>query len=381
MHPRSCPTGPLLLSLLLAASAAVPASAAAATATATRQRSTSTSSTKTTTATPCVATHASTGAFFDLRPDIAVAAKEGEKHHRGVPLEDYTYRKPTEWPHNFTMNICAPVVKPVTDVVGLDEALWQNVSAYYEDGGKIYSLGQLNTTLVPRGSQLVLRYSGGSPCAVNKKSTRRAVHEGAAYRYHSYDDEEEEENRSASKGKGKDKEDDDDADHDGDRKGDATAAPRRKSAIISFRCDRDPASTGAKLSFHETDEDECTYVFSILSQHACAKTEPHKPGSVGPGSVFAIIFFVAVLVYILGGVMYQRTVAHARGWRQLPNYSLWAGIFSFFQDFLIIIFSSCIRLLPRRRGYHTVSGSPSGRNRSRDDENRLIDQLDEEWDD
>lgn len=29
--------------------------------------------------------------------------------------------------------------------------------------------------------------------------------------------------------------------------------------------------------------------------------------------------------------MYQRSVAHARGWRQLPNYSLWAGIGSFFQ--------------------------------------------------
>jgi cation-dependent mannose-6-phosphate receptor len=36
-----------------------------------------------------------------------------------------------------------------------------------------------------------------------------------------------------------------------------------------------------------------------------------------------------VLVYLVGGVFYQRTVAHARGWRQLPNYSLWAGIWSF----------------------------------------------------
>lgn len=63
--------------------------------------------------------------------------------------------------------------------------------------------------------------------------------------------------------------------------------------------------------------------------HACSIAEPHKPGSVGPGSVFAIIFFIAVLVYVVGGVFYQRTVAHARGWRQLPNYSLWAGIWSF----------------------------------------------------
>ena len=110
-----------------------------------------------------------------------------------------------------------------------------------------------------------------------------------------------------------------------------TSSTRRKSAIISFRCDRDAASPGARFSFLEADEDECTYMFSVLSQHACAKTDSHKPGSVGPGSVFAIIFFVAVLVYLIGGVFYQRTVTNARGWRQLPNYSLWAGIWSFIQ--------------------------------------------------
>jgi cation-dependent mannose-6-phosphate receptor len=118
---------------------------------------------------------------------------------------------------------------------------------------------------------------------------------------------------------------------------DASTVVRRKSAIISFRCDRDPANTVAKLSFLEVDEDECTYVFSILSQHACAKTEPHKPGSVGPGSVFAIIFFVAVIVYIVGGIFYQRTVAHARGWRQLPNYSLWASIWGVIEVCTLIL--------------------------------------------
>lgn len=177
---------------------------------------------------------------------------------------------------------------------------------------------QLNTTLVPRGTQLVLRYSGGSPCAVAKGKDRRQVHSGASY---------------------KDKDHDDDADAGKSRSGayDLAATDRddtvtrRKSAIISFRCDRDPGNTQARLSFIEVDEDECTYVFSVMSQHACAKTEPHKPGSVGPGGVFAIIFFVAVAVYLVGGVFYQRTVTHARGWRQLPNYSLWAGIWGFIQ--------------------------------------------------
>lgn len=104
-------------------------------------KATPVSSTKTAVATPCVATHSTTGSFFDLRPDIAAAVKEGEKHHKGVPTEDYTWAKPAEWPSNFTMNICAPVVEGVADVVGVDKKLWQNISAYYEADDKIYSLG------------------------------------------------------------------------------------------------------------------------------------------------------------------------------------------------------------------------------------------------
>ena len=51
--------------------------------------------------------------------------------------------------------------------------------------------------------------------------------------------------------------------------------------------------------------------------------------SLGPGGVFGVILLIAAAVYLLGGIAYQRTVMHQRGWRQLPNYNLWAGIFGF----------------------------------------------------
>jgi cation-dependent mannose-6-phosphate receptor len=105
---------------------------------------------------------------------------------------------------------------------------------------------------------------------------------------------------------------------------------RHKSATFAFLCDRDPGSTEATVSFVGA-VDECAYFFKVRSQHACAGVEPHKPGSVGPGGVFVIILVVALLVYFVGGVFYQRTVSHARGWRQLPNYSFWSGIWSFLQ--------------------------------------------------
>lgn len=103
-------------------------------------------------------------------------------------------------------------------------------------------------------------------------------------------------------------------------------AARRKSTTISFLCDHDPIDVRAAVHFVGADPDECAYFFEVRSQHACAGAEPHQPGSVGPGGVFALILLIALVVYFAGGVFYQRTVAHARGWRQLPNHTLWYGI-------------------------------------------------------
>ena len=96
--------------------------------------------------------------------------------------------------------------------------------------------------------------------------------------------------------------------------------------------------------------------------------------------VYSLIIFLAV--YLLGGIAYQRTVMHQRGWRQIPNYTVWASIGSLLKDIVVILTSSCSRLLPRRQGYNQLPTSGRGGRGSRaDDENRLIDQLDEEWDD
>lgn len=135
----------------------------------------------------------------------------------------------------------------------------------------------------------------------------------------------------------------DDDDEDDVQKG----STRRKSSIISFHCDKDPLATQATLSFVGTDPEECSYHFEVLSKAACITAEPAKQ-SVGPGAVFAIIGVIAILVYFLGGVFYQRNVAHARGWRQLPNYSMWAGIGSFIKvSWHTCLMRSRHRIVPR----------------------------------
>jgi cation-dependent mannose-6-phosphate receptor len=215
---------------------------------------------------------------------------------------------------------------------------------------------QQSMDLVSRGRKLVLQYVDGSPCddksrkddddhdhdkkdTKAKKSTlsrrfdsdKSASHELATQSYSDLNDDPETEAADYEP-----------ADRYSDSRGPAStssgtyasalksAAPkgaRRKSTTISFHCDRDPSLKQAAVSFVGT-PDSCAYFFEVRSQHAYARAEPDKPGSVGPGGVFTLILSIAAIVYVLGGVFYNRTVTHARGWRQLPNYSLWAGIWN-----------------------------------------------------
>jgi cation-dependent mannose-6-phosphate receptor len=174
---------------------------------------------------------------------------------------------------NFTVNFCAPVVENLTDVVGIEESRWQNVSAFYEKEGKTYSIGSESSLPVFRGRKLVLNYTDGSPCYAQKNQTE-VLH--------------------------------------------------RKSSIFSFLCERDPTSPDVSISFVGASNDECAYFFEVRTAAACGGVSD-TPQTLGPAGVFGVIAFIALLVYLVGGCVYNRTVMHARGWRQVPNYPLWAG--------------------------------------------------------
>lgn len=205
---------------------------------------------------------------------------------------------------------------------GLFSWVWiLDMEVFLGEGGADFWDRLQSGDLVPRGRKLVLQYKGGSPCGSSEKpkDKRAPVYQRGRYKYHG--DQKKEGHKSKRASEDEDKEEKNEKEKEKDNL-------RRKSATISFLCDHDPDTVTA-FSFVGTDPDECAYFFEVRSQHACAGAEPHKKGSVGPGSVFAILSVIAFLVYVVGGVFYQRTVAHARGWRQLPNYSLWAGIWSF----------------------------------------------------
>ncbi|KAL2014708.1 hypothetical protein VTN00DRAFT_2233 [Thermoascus crustaceus] len=324
---------------------------------------------------PCTVRSPTTGLYFDLNA-ISLSPpglNDGRKTRKDVRTESW-HAKGHDYPANFTVNICAPVIEEVTDVVGVEQSRWKNVSAYYELEGNIYSIGEQASQPIFRGRKLVLNYTNGSPCpsssGMSSLDPRKVLDGHEDNNYDILD-------RNNS---------------------------RTKSTIMSFLCDRDPMAPPATVSFVGT-MDSCTYFFEVRSPAACGGVAAAPGAGLGPAGVFGVIALIAIAAYLVGGCAYQRTVMHQRGWRQCPNYSLWAGIFGFIKDMTIILFSSLTRCLRldrlsiRRRVYSRaditaggvagarggIIGAIGGRGgqgtRDVDAENRLIDQLDEEWDD
>ncbi|KAG9244126.1 mannose-6-phosphate receptor binding domain-containing protein [Calycina marina] len=246
---------------------------------------------------PCTV-GSTTGSFYDLR-SLSITPPAGDKKPGKNDKMDSWHARGWDYKSNFTLNICAPVIETLDDIVGIDKEHRANVSAFYKYRSETYSLGQMSSNLTLRGRRIVLQYSNGSPCG--KDETKRMVRKDNS----TWDDDSPDISPRAY-----------------------IEGSRRKSAIISFHCDKDPLATTALATFVGVDPDECAYSFEVLSTAACVAAQPAQQG-VGPAAVFAIIGVIAILVYFLGGVFYQRNVAHARGWRQLPNYSMWAGIGSF----------------------------------------------------
>jgi cation-dependent mannose-6-phosphate receptor len=247
---------------------------------------------------PCVARSPATGLYYDLNA-ISVShpdTSDGKKSSKNAPKESW-HAKGHDYSANFTLNICAPVVEDIKDVVGVERDRWKNISAYYEKEGKIYSIGEQAAQPFFRGRKLVLNYTNGSPCP-------------------------------------------------GEQIGHSS---RNKSTIMSFLCDRDAPSHQAIASFVGT-MDQCTYFFEVRSSAACGSIGHANGEGLGPAGVFGVIALVAVAAYLVGGCAYQRTVMHQRGWRQCPNYSLWAGIFDFVKVSVLALIPFRSSRIRSRRG-------------------------------
>ncbi|KAL8682319.1 MAG: hypothetical protein Q9186_001595 [Xanthomendoza sp. 1 TL-2023] len=324
---------------------------------------------------PCTIYQPTTNAYYDISPIGVQPLIDHKKAHKDDRTESW-HARGYDIGTNFTLNFCAPVIETIEEAVGIKADLLKNISAFYEWKGKKYSIGQVSTELVFRGRELSLNYTNGSPCDSPSTHDRRKL---------KHDDDKDDDEDDDKKKDDKKKDDDDDNDDKKSHKGksskdDEDDHVRRKSTLISLACDQNLPLGKAHVSFIGTSPDQCTYFFRAKTMAACGGVK-EPPTGLGAGGVFFVIFLIFLAVYLLGGIAYQRTVQHQRGWRQLPNYNVWASIFSVIRDIFIILTSSCGRLLPRRQGYNQLPSNGRGRGSRAEDENRLIDQLDDEWDD
>ncbi|KAK5725892.1 Cation-independent mannose-6-phosphate receptor CI-MPR [Elasticomyces elasticus] len=329
---------------------------------------------------PCTIRSPSTHAFFDLNPlHIPPPELSTSKHPRNHSWNTTGY----DAGYNFTLNFCGGVIEDLEakgGVVGVEKGEWRNVSAFYEEDGKVFSIGRQNGEPVLRGRKLVVEYTGGSPCG--EDVGKRAVDGRAILDDDDDDDDDEDDDDEKKKPKKGSK----------NKNEDEKKRPiRRKNTLISFLCSHDPTAPLLALSYIGSSPDTCTYFFEARSSAGCGGIETAKQ-TLSPSGVFGVIVAIAIAVYIVGGCVYGRVVGQQRGWRQLPNYGLWAGIGGFVRDIFIILTSSCARFMPSRQGYQRVNGGLNGnvgsrrgiargRGDSSDAENRLIDELNEEWDD
>jgi cation-dependent mannose-6-phosphate receptor len=167
-----------------------------------------------------------------------------------------------------------------------------------------------NSEPIFRGKKLILNYTGGSLCPPT--SSKRSIDLDPREIIGDDDDDDNKKHKDKDANK---------------KKPSSDKSERRKTTIISLLCESDPLGRSS-ISFVAA-VDDCTYFFEGRSRHACGIVHADTQ-TLSPGGVFGVIAFIAVGVYFVGGCVYQRTVMHQRGWRQLPNYGMWAGIWRFF---------------------------------------------------
>lgn len=184
-----------------------------------------------TTPVPCTVANALTGNFYDLRPLIR--------------QDDYWRIRGFDYGHNFTMSICSAVENA-------EGASDKTAAFYYDDSGRLVSLGKPSSDVYFRGKNLVLEYKNGSRCM------------GPS--------------------------------------GEPT--PFRKSATLVFKCDRNvhAIQREAYISYIASQND-CSFFFNVYTPYACPQVD--KNTTMSPVALFLIIGVVAALVYFFGSLFYK----------------------------------------------------------------------------
>lgn len=93
-------------------------------------------------------------------------------------------------------------------------------------------------------------------------------------------------------------------------------------AIVMITCNTNTEGSLKVLQENKERESDCIYLFELESSAMC----PTPQSRLSTGSILLIIAFCLLIVYLIGGFLYQRLVVGAKGLEQFPNYAFWVEV-------------------------------------------------------
>ncbi|XP_059161705.1 uncharacterized protein LOC131944860 isoform X2 [Physella acuta] len=89
----------------------------------------------------------------------------------------------------------------------------------------------------------------------------------------------------------------------------------------------------------EKEDPTNTYHFTLNTRFACPSSKSSSGLSVG--SILVILFFVFILVYLIGGVLFLKYVRKAQGAEVIPNVEFWKELPSLIKDGVLFTCRGC----------------------------------------
>ncbi|XP_028665794.1 cation-dependent mannose-6-phosphate receptor [Erpetoichthys calabaricus] len=128
-----------------------------------------------------------------------------------------------------------------------------------------------------------------------------------------------------------------------------------RKAIVMISCNRKTVQSDFTVIVEERNRPhDCFYLFELDSNAAC----PAEVHQLSAGSILLIVFSSCLILYIIGGFLYQRLVVGAKGMEQFPNYSFWQDLGNLTADGCDFICRSRTQNAPPT--YRGVASEPLG---------------------
>lgn len=95
----------------------------------------------------------------------------------------------------------------------------------------------------------------------------------------------------------------------------------RRSSFITLLCDYD--TEGSFVAMGENPLGSGLYYFALSSKYVCP---PQNLSQISAGSIILIVVFVAIVLYLVLGIVFQKFVRKAQGKELIPNYVFWSAL-------------------------------------------------------